>query len=138
MFTAVAAHLKELGYDASSFVSFYAQNLISMATNGVTDPRHLADYYLPQLDATNTPFQTWSALQDINLQTTPTSWVSAWESNLNDTNHGYSYFTMSAIAMVAAETDGTAAWSWVNTNGYALSASDGKFAANPKFAIKPR
>lgn len=138
MFTAVMAHVKELGYTASEFVSFYSQNAISMATNGVTDQRHLADYYLPQLDATNVPFQTWGAVTDINLKATPSPWVSDWESALGDTNSGTTYWMMSAIAMVAAETNGASAWSWVNTNGYSLSASDGKFAANPKFAIKPR
>jgi hypothetical protein len=134
MFLQVLSHLQELGFNSGDLKAFVAKNLISLVTNGATDPRHAADYYVPVMDASNNIFSSWSlALNDSN-KVGAVPWVSSWEGALGDLDSGSSMWVMAAIAMAANEPEGQTAWNWVKANGYNLAG----FNNNPKFAVIPR
>ena len=122
-------HISELGFGAKELLGWAGQSWISLATTAGIDPRHLSDYRLPVAKMTGGLFQTWEDVFDGY-----TSWSSAWESNLNDLQHGYSIFATAAMSFLRDQPKGDLAWDWVFENGY----SKAQWSSNPKMAILPR
>ncbi|MFT3804567.1 MAG: hypothetical protein QM766_25550 [Burkholderiaceae bacterium] len=128
---AALGHVRELGFDSGELLSWTAKFSTGIATDPGSDPRHLADYFVPttQNSAGNPFFLSWSdAFDDW------TSWQESWIRTRPDLEHGYTNIATAAVSFITDQTNGLATWNWVHENNYATQ----DWASNPKWAIRPR
>lgn len=134
---------KELGYATDGLLAWHAVNWTGALTDPGYNPYLAAAYRSTIVDENGQYFTTWaeaktgycSAVAGACLHNTQgaTSFddVQIWGGALTDSNANVQPI-LTAVSMVADRTNGSAAWSWVNTNILPSISGD------PKWAILPR
>jgi hypothetical protein len=122
---------KELGYAFGPLVSWLAPQYINIVTNSQFNPYIAANGRMPtNRKSDGKYFSTWAELK--------TGYDSRWQNATsfieNQPPGGYAALFLAATSMVAGESGGAAAWSWVQSK----ILSDAGFNFNPSWAILPR
>ena len=123
----------ELGYTSSALLSWKSQLVVGQLTNPTYDPYLISAYQMPTIrKLDNTYFGVWpderaAYLNSYNAQQDFTG-------QLTDANHGYPAIAMAATSMVANESGGNLAWTFIEQNVIPSPSFNG----NPKWAILPR
>jgi hypothetical protein len=118
------------GSPAEPIKAYYSKVFTDALTSSSFNPWMIAAYRSPQIDANLTP-NNW--VPDI---ATKKSLFSSTEQNA--TTWDYLYYAesaMGAVSYVAGETNGAAAWNFMNTNE---RLTDTAFATDTRWAIIPR
>jgi hypothetical protein len=129
---------KELGHPTSALLTWASVVDINILTNATLNPHLISNGRWPTTRLSDGAYlPTWAAFL--------TGYHSAWQTATNFDPEssggltgpdGYTSYAMGAVSFATGETDGPAAWNWVNTNIYAAGA--GPTATNPKWAMLPR
>ena len=129
---------KELGYATGALLTWAAQPDINILTNTSLNPYLISNGRWPTTRLSDGAyFPTWAAFKS--------GYQAGWQ---NATNFdplssggltgpdGYTSYAMAAVSYEIGESNGQAAWNWVNANIYGAGA--GPNAGSPKWAILPR
>ncbi len=124
---------KELGFPTGAILSWLGPFMTGQLTNPNYNPYLIAAYQMPTVKAAdNFYFNSWPEEQNgfLNSYNPQTD----FNNYLNDPNHGYVFIALPAVAMIAGEPGGAAAWQFMQQQ--VLTAP--LLNDNPKWVIVPR
>jgi len=124
----------ELGFPAQRLLAWLAPNTVGLLTDPAMDPHYIASPLLPVWSAERTYLRTWPEVRAAYLPTFDP--VSDFKARLGNADHGYSIVAMPAVAAIAGEPGGAAAWAWIRR--HVREAAEQALSFNPKWAILPR
>lgn len=124
---------KDLGFPINAVLAWVAPHEIGTITDPGSNPYYIANVRVPTIStATGTYFATWTDLSAALLPTIDP--VGHFTASLTNGVAGYSIIPIAAIAYVADQPGGAAAWAWMNTNALIPSSVDDY----PMWTIIPR
>ena len=146
---------KDLGYPSQALLSWVAPWIISQVTDPTFNPYLVSMYRQPTVQANGQYFTTWASIlatvcnsvgtgcvsgaggtnaQTVTTWAAPTNEFNCALSTTGDGNCSSALEAGMAIAQVADQPNGAAAWNWIYTNAMSLSSING----DPKWDIIPR
>lgn len=129
--TVALGRAKELGYPADRLLTWLAPSYVGQLTDSGYNPYLIANGRIPTTRVSDGQyFPSWADLKSGYTA----DWQSKSSFDLANTD-GFDAYALAAASMVANETGGAAAWSFISGKMLAGNAS---FKDNPKWALTPR